>query len=131
MIRGSCLCGAVTFSLGGKMHGARYCHCANCRKFAGTAPATWAMAEARELRVTPSDAPVGRYHSGRGIRCFCSVCGSPVWFESLDYPQIVGIPLGVIDSGQHPAPQMHLWVQSKPPWYEICDDLEQHRKGPA
>jgi len=130
MIEGSCLCGAVSFSLDGLLRGVRYCHCANCRKFAGTSTATWAMADASDLQVTPSDVPVGRFNSGRGIRCFCSACGSPVWFESIDYPDIIGIPLGVIDSGGHPAPEMHLWVQSKPAWYEILDDLKQHEEGP-
>jgi hypothetical protein len=130
MIHGSCLCGTVSFSLDGQLRGVRYCHCANCRKFAGTSPATWAMADASKLLLTAPDAQVGRFNSGRGIRCFCLACGSPVWFESIDYPEIIGIPLGVIDEGEHPAPKTHLWVRSKPGWYEILDDLERHEGGP-
>ncbi len=71
MIHGSCLCGAVSFLLDGQLRGVRYCHCANCRKFAGTSPATWAMADACELRVTTSDVQVSRFNSGRGVRCIC------------------------------------------------------------
>lgn len=129
-MEGSCLCGATRFRLGGELRGVRYCHCGNCRKFAGTSPATWAMAERAELAVTASAAPVGRYDSGRGIRCFCTACGSPLWFESLDYPHIIGIPLGVLDSGDVPPPEMHLWVDSRPAWDDIHDALPQHAAGP-
>ena len=130
MIKGSCLCGAIGFALRGGLHAVRFCHCDNCRKFAGTSPATWAMADARQLVVSKQDSPIGRFNSGRGIRCFCSTCGSPVWFESIDFPDVVGIPLGVLDSANLPSPEMHLWVDSKPSWCVILDDLPRHGKGP-
>ena len=131
MANGSCLCGAIEFILDGELSAVRYCHCSNCRKFAGTSPATWAMAEADKLHITREDSTIGRFNSGRGIRCFCSNCGSPLWFESIDYPQIVGIPLGVLDDEDLPKPEMHLWVSARPTWYHIDDDLPRHDKGPS
>jgi hypothetical protein len=128
-IHGSCLCGTVRFQLNGELYAIRYCHCSNCRKFSGTSPATWAMAEARALQSIGAE-NVNRFDSGHGVRCFCISCGSPVWFESKDYPSIIGIPLGVIDSGTHPHPEMHLWVSSKPEWCSINDDLPQFANGP-
>jgi hypothetical protein len=53
-----------------------------------------------------------------------------VWFESLDYPEIVAIPLGVLDDGNIPTPEMHLWTQSKPDWCVINDTLPQHKTNP-
>ena len=88
------------------------------------------MAESSAFSVTSSDVNVAKFNSGRGLRCFCSNCGSPVWFESLDYPEIVAIPLGVLDSGEIPAPEMHLWTQSKPTWCVINDELPQHETHP-
>ena len=117
MITGSCLCGATRFRLNGSLSGARYCHCANCRKFAGVSPAAWAMAKSADLAVHCASA--GKFNSGRGVRNFCRECGCPVWFESLDFPEIVGIPLGVIDEGEVPMPGMHLWVGSMPAWCQI------------
>lgn len=128
--QGSCLCGAVEFTLKGGLHSVRYCHCTNCRKFAGTSPAAWAMADATHVEVSKESSPVGRYNSGRGIRCFCTACGSPVWFESIDFPDVVGIPLGVLDDDDLPPPEMHLWVDSNPSWCLILDGLPQHRRGP-
>lgn len=129
MITGSCLCGQISFTLHGALTAPRYCHCTNCRKFSGTSPAAWAMANSAELQ-TQTQGDISEFNSGRGIRCFCSSCGSPVWFKSLDFPAIVGIPLGVLDQGAVPAPQMHLWFSSKPDWCEILDNKPKHAEGP-
>ena len=67
-----------------------------------------------------------RFDSGGGIRCFCSSCGSPVWFESKEDEDIVMLPLGVLDDGNIPSPDMHIWVTSKPGWCAIHDELPQH-----
>ena len=129
MIEGSCLCGATRFRIDGTLSGVRLCHCENCRKFSGTSPAAWAMASASKLEVL--SASVGTFNSGKGIRNFCSKCGSPVWFESLDHPEIVGIPLGVLDSDDVPPPEMHIWVSSKPGWCSISDGLPEYDTLPG
>lgn len=130
MNHGSCLCGSTQFTINGALRDARYCYCANCTKFAGTSPATWAIAERSKLTVDSPGSRVKKFNSGRGLRCFCTTCGSPVWFESLDYPEIVAIPLGVLDDGDIPTPDMHLWTQSKPKWCTINDKLPQHKTNP-
>jgi len=129
MIECSCLCGRIAFQVDGDLQSVRYCHCSNCRKFAGTSPAAWAIANSADFSA-PTDVAIGRFDSGQGIRCFCPDCGSPVWFESKDYPEILGIPLGVIDAGIVPTVEMHLWVHSKPDWYSINDDKPKFSRGP-
>ncbi len=130
MITGACLCGAVQLRINGELRAPRYCHCENCRKFAGTTPAAWAMANAEALQHDSAADGVSKFNSGHGLRCFCANCGSPVWFESLDYPEIVAIPLGVLDAGDVPAPTMHLWTNSKPSWCTLDDNLDKHPQGP-
>jgi len=34
-------------------------------------------------------------------------------------------------SGAIPAPEMHLWVKSRPDWCSILDDLPQHQADPG
>ncbi len=130
MMHGSCLCGAIAFTLDGELRAPRYCYCRHCTKLAGTAPAAWAMAKSANLDVTTSEKTLARYDSGRGLRCFCTRCGAPVWFESKDFPDIIAIPLGVLDDGEIPSPEVHIWVTSKPDWCNICDDLPQHSRYP-
>ncbi len=93
------------------------------KEFVGSSPAAWAMAHRSELSLQNPDAKITKYNSGRGLRCFCTVCGSGVWFESTDFPEIIAIPLGVIDDEDIPLPEQHLWVDSKPDWRVINDDL--------
>lgn len=129
MYHASCLCQAFRFTIGGELKAPRYCHCANCTKFAGTSPASWVIAKRSNITMT-SSADMTKFDSGRGLRCFCPTCGSPLWFQSLDYPDIVAVPLGVIDDGDVPPPEMHIWVRSKPGWCSITDELPQHAGNP-
>lgn len=130
MIRGACLCGQIRYTIHGELRAARYCHCSNCTRFAGTSPAAWAMADTAALSIENPDARVSKYDSGRGLRCFCPTCGSPVWFESIDRPDIVAIPLGALDGGNIPSPAMRIWVRSRPDWCAISDALPQHDTYP-
>ena len=130
MIKGGCLCGAVSFEVQGPLHSARYCHCMNCRKFSGTAYAAWGLTETRQLAVTPSAPKVTKFNSGGGLRVFCSACGSPLWYEPAGRPQFRGIPLGAIDEGDVAKPGMHVWTKSKATWGTISDDLPQFERHP-
>lgn len=127
----SCLCGQIRFTISGELRAARYCHCENCTKSAGTSPAAWAIADSAAMSLENPGAGVSKYNSGKGLRCFCPDCGAPVWFESLDYPDIVAIPLGVLDHGDIPAPEMRIWVRSRPDWCTITDELPQHETNPG
>lgn len=129
MYEASCLCGSFRFAIKGELSAPRFCHCANCTKFAGTTPASWAMTSLSNITMSAS-AELSKFDSGKGLRCFCARCGSPLWFQSLDYPDIVAIPLGVIDKGEIAPPEMHIWVQSKPDWCSITDGLPQHAGNP-
>jgi hypothetical protein len=131
MIKGSCLCGAVSVEIQGPLRSARYCHCANCRKFSGTAYAAWGLAETSSVTITPSIPNVTKFNSGGGLRVFCSACGSPLWYEPAGLPQFRGIPLGAIDEGAVGEPEMHVWMQSKVSWASMSDDgLPQHQTHP-
>jgi hypothetical protein len=118
------------FEIAGAIHSPRYCHCANCRKFSGTASAAWGLVATSELSVVREDTPPTRYDSGGGSRVFCAVCGSPLWFEPAGRAQLRGIPLGVSDAGDVPVPSMHVWTRSKVPWSSIADHAPQHETHP-
>jgi hypothetical protein len=129
-MKASCLCGGVTYEITGPIHHARYCHCAHCRKFSGTAYAAWGLTETAHLVVLQSNTGISKYDSGQGLRAFCSSCGSPLWYEPTRLPQYRGIPLGVIDDEGVPEPEMHVWMRSKVSWAAIPDDLPQHDTHP-
>ena len=124
MIEGSCGCGGVQFEIAGPVSMSRYCHCANCRKFSGTAQSAWGLAESADFKITAQSSAVSKYDAGSGgLRVFCAACGSPLWFEPKNMPEYRGIDLGAIDSGTVAAPGSHWWVASNPSWAAIADDL--------
>ncbi len=135
MIKGSCLCGGIQFEIDGAVAMTRYCHCEYCRKFSGTAQAAWGLANTAEFRQTLNATNVGKFDVGTGsLRCFCSSCDSPLWFEPKDMPAYLGIALGAIDEGpvdDIAAPDIHLWVRSSPAWEQITDSLTQYETVPG
>lgn len=130
MLSASCLCNSIRFEIHGELQEPRYCYCVHCTKFAGTSPASWARVNRHDIKLKKQGATT-RFDSGRGYRCFCATCGSPVWFESKDSSDIVMLPMGVVDDGDVPAPDRHIWVSSKPRWCAIRDELPQHATSPG
>lgn len=83
-MRGSCLCGAVRFSVTGTATTFDLCHCSRCRTASGsaflaelelrTAELEWANGQSL---VRTYEAPVRNTPPGYR-RAFCAVCGAPV-----------------------------------------------------
>ena len=131
MIRGSCLCGEVRFEILGKLSDASHCHCAMCRKAHGAAFGTYAAAKANEFCVVAGGERIKRYQSSPGIvRTFCARCGSTLQGLQESKPDVIDVPLGVLDDDPGVRPALHIFVGSKAPWYEITDRLPQYTTRP-
>ncbi|MDQ6619738.1 MAG: GFA family protein [Pseudomonadota bacterium] len=99
-----------------------------CRKIHGTPFGAFAHAAAHTFRWFHGEASITRYRSSPEIyRCFCRVCGSSV-------PVVEGaevcIPAGSIDGDPGVRPSVHIFVESKAPWYQITDTLQQFARFP-
>jgi hypothetical protein len=124
MLNGSCLCGQVRYQISGKIGPTGYCHCRTCRKAQGTAFTVSAPVRTKYFRVLSGADCVTEYESSPGKkRCFCRVCGSPVWSTRELQPDVVRIRLGLVDEDPGRRPLAHIWVSEKAPWFEITDDL--------
>jgi len=83
-VKGSCLCGAVRFSVTGTPTAFDLCHCLHCRAASGSAflaelefkTAEFEWLSGRSL-VKTYEAPVRNWPPGYR-RAFCTVCGAPV-----------------------------------------------------
>jgi hypothetical protein len=134
MIRGSCLCGGVTFEIDGAPFWSHYCHCSRCRKASGAAFSAPLFVPAAALRFTAGQELVTRYaHPGTRYRThFCRVCGSGVPAVSWDGPEFLrAVPLGALDDDPRSPPLGHIYVGSKAPWHSIGDALPQFEEMPS
>ncbi|QYX56469.1 GFA family protein [Roseovarius sp. SCSIO 43702] len=124
-MRGTCLCGDVTFETEATPEGASACHCGQCRKQSGH---VWASAQVpREaLRI---DGPVKWYAASEGARRgFCPRCGSFLFWEAHDEDH-VSVALGAVDGPTGLRLEKHIFVADKGDYYEIADGVPQEAQS--
>ncbi len=126
MLSGSCLCGGVQYEIDGELGSIAMCHCSMCRKASGSAFATNASVERRAFRLLSGADLIQKYQSSPNRqRCFCRVCGSPVYADVVGMPDHIRIRLGLLDDDPGVRPRYNYAVNFKAPWFEICDHLPQ------
>jgi hypothetical protein len=125
-LKGSCLCGAVSYHLAGIPAAFDLCHCSRCRKSGGSAFIAELVFTAAELRwlsggplVRTYEAPIRKTPPGYR-RTFCAVCGGPVPIVDHD---VIRVPAGSMDDDPELRPQRHIFVDFKAPWFDIADTL--------
>ena len=130
MIRGSCLCGAVRFEVRA-LGRAVNCHCSMCRKAHGAAFASYARVEASDFSLLAGKDEIAEYRSSPEVtRTFCRRCGSTLQFISTRRPGSFSLALGTLDDDPGVRPSLHIFVDSKAPWFDIADGLPQRGSYP-
>ena len=123
MIQGSCLCGGIRFEVD-EVALITTCHCSKCRKSRGSAFSATASVRIEDFRYLAGEELVQVMESTTETYTpsFCRTCGSPApWV--LTERGLVGIPAGLLDDDPAVRPALHMFVESKAPWWEITDDL--------
>ncbi len=123
-VTGSCLCGAVRFSVRLPTLFCGHCHCSICRRSHGAAFGTWFGVVRDQVSVEAGEAEIGRFQSSdHGTRFFCLRCGSPVFFESTRNPERVEIPLASMHDPIDRRPEAHIYFDHRASWVVVDDDL--------
>ena len=123
MARGRCLCGALNYELDGPFSAMAHCHCSMCRKHHGTGFATFVVGPIAGFRwISGEDRCVRYQSSAKGVRSFCSVCGSAGPTTMPEFGIAVA-PAGSLAGELGIKPQSHMFVGSKAPWDAITDGL--------
>jgi hypothetical protein len=126
MMKGSCLCGAVSFQVDGTLeHSPEACHCSQCRKqtshfFVGV------NVRRAALTVHGSDKVTWYRSSVKVQRGFCSVCGSALfWNPTIEGYQFISIAMGSFEPPTGTRLAKHTFVGDKGDYYDIDDGLPQ------
>jgi hypothetical protein len=95
--RGRCLCGEITFRVGGPLRDVVNCHCARCRRFTGHHMAATGAAlgdldvdDPERLLTWFFPVPAAGY-------AFCARCGSSLFWRSAEDATRVSVCAGVLD----------------------------------
>lgn len=127
-ITGSCLCGAISYSIDAEPMAMAVCHCRNCQKQAGSALSVIAVfpRDSLSLEGTPK-VYEDQGTSGQAVyRNFCPDCGSPVLTDTpgAKGADIIFIKAGTLDDVSILKPSTHYWTKSAQPWFKLPDDAE-------
>lgn len=120
-MRGSCLCGAVSFAVHAPAQGFVVCHCDQCRRQSGH---VWASAHVPDEALVIGGTPRWYHSSDSARRGFCPVCGSFLFWKHVGDPHI-SFALGAVDGPTQAKLKKHIFTASKGDYYDITDDLEQ------
>ena len=120
-MNGSCLCGAIRFTVEGPIEGPSVCHCTQCRKQSGH---VWSSAFAAEDRIKITGKVQWYEAKAQARRGFCPVCGSFLFWKAHD-EDTMSFALGAIDGPTGTTLEKHIFTASKGDYYDIADGLPQ------
>ena len=130
-VRGSCLCGGVAYEIAASSPIAN-CHCSRCRKGRAAAHASNLFVDLPDFGWLRGEELVASYkvpEAQRFTQSFCRTCGAKVPHVYAERGRVV-VPAGSLDDDPGAREELHIFVGSKAPWYEIGDDLPRHEAYP-
>lgn len=120
MHKGSCLCGAVRFSVACELPGPDACHCSQCRKSSGHYFSSTDVPKAA-VTVEGEDKVTWFQSSEKVRRGFCGTCGSPLFWDPI-FRDWIGIAMGAFESPTGTRLAKHIFTADKGDYYDIGDD---------
>jgi len=126
VLKGSCLCGGISYEIHAPLSDVINCHCSMCRKAQGSAFRTRASVKVSDFEFLSGKDLLTFYESSPGEkRSFCGVCGATI-ITKFDYnPEVYGFALGTLDTDPKIEIERHIFTKYKAPWYEITDNIPQ------
>jgi len=131
-IKGSCLCGEVTYEIKGPFEIFQYCHCSRCRKFTGSAYASNLFVPPGQFKWTNGETLVGRYEHPEAryfATNFCKTCGSSLPWSVKGGKNII-VTAGTLDDDPGIKPKWNIFWKSKAPWFVETCDMPKHDEFP-
>jgi ADP-ribosyl-[dinitrogen reductase] hydrolase len=122
-MKGSCLCGAVTYEVDQLDMPIGHCHCHTCRKAHAAAYASTAGVRRENFRWLKGSERLTSYESSPGkLRHFCSVCGSHLVAERLSQPHVI-LRVATLDEDPGATPAVHIWRSHDVAWLQDGTDV--------
>jgi hypothetical protein len=124
-MNGSCVCGAIAFTIEPPFTAFNYCHCTRCRKRSGSAhcanlfvpPAQFAWTRGQELARRFELPSAKAWCSG-----FCATCGSAMPWLTRSGKMVI-VPAGALDEDPVDRPRRNIHFASRAPWYVPASEL--------
>jgi len=131
-LSGSCLCGKIRYTVSQPLDKIIVCNCTHCQKASGAGASHNAVVPTSAVTFT-SGIPK-RYadtaQSGNILnRYFCGDCGSPIYSQREQVPQMMVLKVGTLDASNDMKIVMNIWTKSARPWMHIDPSTECHAEN--
>lgn len=116
-LSGSCLCGAVRYTVTGEAKRFYHCHCSRCRKATGTGHSSNLFVKGR-LKWDSGEDQVRSFklpQAERFTNAFCATCGARLP-RFIEQQGMVFIPAGSLDDEPDIVPQGRIFQGSRAGW---------------
>ena len=129
MIKGSCCCGSIKFEISDVPSMMGTCHCSRCRKLGSS---TIIFVKKENFKLIQGQDFIQKFlpeEPFKYVRTFCKTCGTAlgeIGTESESFP----VAVNCLDDDPILRNQFHVFVASKPEWYQICDEAPQFQENP-
>jgi len=125
VLEGSCLCGAVKYTVLDAFEYALNCHCSLCRRATGSAFKPFGGIARNKLALVAGEANLLLFGGDDAHDVHCRTCGS-LLYSVLNHGAKAHVTYGTLIDAPSLAPTAHIFVRSRAPWHVINDDLPQH-----
>jgi hypothetical protein len=129
-MKGSCLCGAVTYEAGALAGPIVHCHCATCRKAHAAAYASTARVDRDQFKWLTGLDVLGSFESTPGkLRHFCTRCGSHLIAEWTEQLRVI-LRVATLDDDPGSRPSAHIWTAHDVAWLTDGDAVSVFAETP-
>jgi hypothetical protein len=130
----ACTCGQLRIKLAGDPQFVSSCHCFACQRRTGAVFGSTSFFQRTQiLSIEGKDRTFRRSgDSGRFlIFHFCPACGSNVFWESEQAPEMISVAVGAFADPHFPAPVRTVWAENKHEWLPFPETIPRYPKNPA
>ncbi len=130
-LKGSCLCGKVSFEVVNAFDKLFLCSCDQCRQITGSAFASNLFVAADRFDwLGGTDEIISYQMPGRDIsKSFCRVCGSGVPWSSSDGSKMI-VPAGAVRGEPDVADKIKIFAAELPSWASNLEQIDAHEGFP-
>lgn len=130
ILKGSCLCGRVTYQLTERVRSVANCHCTTCKKLTSGAFQTVALVREQGFELLTGQENLSSYEiSGRARKHFCRTCGTPIYNLNQKFPGWVLVPIGPLDDPAALTPTLNVYCESMLGWVKTIGELKSFEQG--
>lgn len=121
IVKGSCLCKAVSLSTISTNNEVGACHCNMCRKWGGSS--LLAIDCGSDLSFTGEE-NISVYQSSEWAeRGFCKLCGSHLFYRFQQNNQYI-VPAGIFDNREGLIFDHQIFIDEKPEYYSFANETK-------